>query len=148
MTLSQDGWSNIHREPIIATCLHVIGKTILHDAVDVGDTTKDAEYCAQLAKDSIKSAEEKYGCKVIAFVSDSENKMVKVQEILQEWRGDNFIVYGCAAHAVNLAQTTANPSAVKARITEVQKIFQNHQRQQAMLKAMGGLTPQLSNDTR
>ena len=95
MTLSQDGWSNIHREPIIATCLHVIGKTILHDAVDVGDTTKDAEYCAQLAKDSIKSAEEKYGCKVIAFVSDSENKMVKAREILQEWRGDNF-VYGCA----------------------------------------------------
>ena len=84
--------SNIHKEPIIATCLHVIGKTILHDAVDVGDTTKDAEYCAQLAKDSIKSAEEKYGCKVIAFVSDSENKMVKVREILQEWRGDNFIV--------------------------------------------------------
>ena len=87
VTLSQDGWSNIHREAIIATCVHVPGDTFLHDAVDVGDVTKDAEYCAGLAKQSILAAEEKYGCHVIAFVSDSESKMVRVRQILQEWRG-------------------------------------------------------------
>ena len=112
--MSQDGWSNIHREPIIATCLHIPGKTFLHDAVDVGDVTKDAEYCANLAKTSIEAAERNYGCIVIGFVSDSESKMVKVQEILQEWRGKDFIVYPCSAHYVNLAQSVATPPAIKA----------------------------------
>ena len=81
--ISQDGWSNIHREPIIATCIHVPGKSFLHDAVDVGDVTKDAEYCAELAKESILSAEARYGCRVVGFVSDNEAKMVKVRKILQ-----------------------------------------------------------------
>ena len=148
VTLSQDGWSNIHREPIIATCLHVPGKTFLHDAVDVGEVTKDAEYCASLAKASILSAEEKYGCTVIAFVSDSESKMVKVREILQDWRGKLFICYGCSAHAVNLAQESAASPAVCAHITDVQKFFRNHQKIQAKLKSYGGKTPQLAGTTR
>ena len=116
--MSQDGWSNVRREPIIASCLHVPGKTFLHDAVDVGDITKDAEYCTQLAKESILSAEEKYGCTVIGFVSDSEAKMVKVREYLQAWRGIKFIVYGCSAHYVNLIQSIAMSPAVKKKKKE------------------------------
>ena len=79
VVMSQDGWSNIHREPIIASCLHVPGKTFLHEAVDVGDLTKDAAYCAS---PQFEAAEEKYGCTVIGFVSHSESKMVKVRQIL------------------------------------------------------------------
>ena len=120
----------------------------MHDAVDVGETTKDAEYCANLAKTSILSAEEKYGCKVIAFVSDSENKMVKVREILQDWRGMLFICYGCSAHAVSLAQESAASPAICAHITEVQKFYRNHQKLQAKLKSDGGKTPQLAGITR
>ena len=145
--MSQDGWSNIHREPIIATCLHIPGKTFLHDAVDVGDVTKDAEYCANLAKTSIEAAERNYGCIVIGFVSDSESKMVKVREILQEWRGKDFIVYPCSAHYVNLAQSVATPPAIKAHIQDIQKCFQNCQKPAAKLKGLGGKIPQLPNDT-
>ena len=148
VVLSQDGWSNIHREPIIASCLHVPGKTFLHDAVDVGDLTKNAEYCASLAKASIEAAEEKYGCTVIGFVSDSESKMVKVRQILHEWRGKGFIVYGCSAHYVNLAQSSATPPSVKARIQDIQKFFRNHQKPAAKLKNLGGKIPQLPNETR
>ena len=78
VVLSQDGWSNLHNEAIIASCLHIPGKTFFHEAKEAKDATKDAEFCTQLAKDAILSAEEKYGCKVVGFVSDSEAKMVKV----------------------------------------------------------------------
>ena len=148
VVISQDGWSNVHREPIIATCLHVPAKTFLHDAVDVGDLTKDAEYCTNLAKASIEAAEENYGCTVIGFVSDNESKMVKVRENLQEWRGKSFLAYGCSAHYVNLAQSAATPPSVKARIQEVHKFFRNHQKPAAKLKNLGGMIPQLPNDTR
>jgi hypothetical protein len=146
--ISQDGWSNIHREPIIATCIHIPGKTCLHDAVDVGDVTKDAEYCAKLAKDSILSAEAKYGCRVVGFVSDNEAKMVKVRKILQEWRGPEFMVYGCSAHYVNLIESDATPSVIKSRLMEIQKFFRNHQKPAAKLKLLGGKIPQLYNETR
>ena len=146
--LSQDGWSNVHREPIIATCLHIPGHTFFHDAVDVGDVTKDAPYCADLAKTSITSAEEKYGCKVVGFVSDNENKMIRVRSILEEWRGKTFITYGCSAHYLNLVQTDATPSAIKNQLIEIQKFFRNHQRPAAQLKEKGGKIPQLPNDTR
>ena len=148
MIISQDGWSNIHREPIIATCIHVPGKSFLHDAVDVGDVTKDAEFCAELAKQSILSAEARYGCTVVGFVSDNEAKMVKVRKILQEWRGPEFMVYGCSAHYVNLLESSATPLTIKSRLMEIQKFFRNHQKPAAMLKKMGGKIPQLCNETR
>ena len=144
--LPQDGWSNVHHEPVIASCIHFPGHTFLHDAVAVGDVTKDAEYCTQLAKDSIQSAEETCGCIVVGFVSDSEAKMVKVRENLQHWRGKEFIVYGCSAHYLNLVQITATPTAVKSRLVEIQKYFRNHQKPSAKLKALGGKVPQLPND--
>ena len=53
VVMSQDGWSNIHREPIIATCIHYPGNTTFHDACDVGSTEKNAEFCFNLAKSSI-----------------------------------------------------------------------------------------------
>lgn len=114
----------------------------------MGDVTKDAEYCASLAKASIESAEEKYGCRVIGFVSDNENKMICVRAILEEWRGKAFITYGCSAHYLNLVQAEATPPAIKNQLMEVQKYFRNHQRPAAQLKRMGGRIPQLPNDTR
>ena len=148
VVLSQDGWSNIHRQPIIASCIHILGKTFLHDAVDVKDEKKDAKYCAELAKKSILEAEEKYACRVIAFVSDNEAKMVKVREILQEWRGNSFMVYGCGAHYVNLMQSNATPPPIKSCIKHIQKFFRNHHSPAAKLKKLGGRIPQLPNETR
>ena len=148
VVLSQDGWSNVHQEPIIASCLHLPGHTFFHEAVDVGAATKDANYCAELAKAAILSAEEKYGCRVVGFVSDNENKMVRVRELLVEWRGKSFITYGCSAHYMNLVQNEASPPGIKAHLVEVQKFFRNHHKQSAQLKAKGGKRPQLPGDTR
>ena len=130
------------------SCIHVPGHSFLHDAIDVGDVTKSAEFCADLAKESIENAEEKYGCRVIGFVSDNEAKMLRVCAILEEWRGNTFITYGCLAHYLNLVQAEATPPQVKGQLVEVQKFFRNHQRPQAQLKSKGGKSPQLPNDTR
>ncbi|QQP32422.1 Uncharacterized protein FKW44_024730, partial [Caligus rogercresseyi] len=145
--VSQDGWSNVHRESIIATCVHIPGHTFLLDAVDVGDVRKDASYCADLAKSSILNAEEKYGCQIVGFVSDNEPKMVLIRSLLEEWRGKSFIAYGCSAHYLNLIQIDATPSVIKNHLIEVQKYFRNHQPVAARLKQMGGKIPQLPNDT-
>ena len=53
VVLSQDGWSNVHNEPIIGTCLHLPRKSIFFEATDVGAHVKNADYCFELAKSSI-----------------------------------------------------------------------------------------------
>ena len=40
-TLIQDGWSNVHNDPIVATSLQVEGKTFFLDSVDTGAMTKN-----------------------------------------------------------------------------------------------------------
>ena len=136
----------LHREPIIATCLHFPGKTLPHDSHCAGGDNKTAKYCADLAKASITSGEEKFGCEVIGFVSD-ENKMKKVRQLLQEW-GPTLIVYGCSAHYLNLVENVATPPTIKNQLVEVQKYFRNHQSEAGKLKEAGGKIPQLPNDTR
>ena len=78
VVISQDGWSNLHNQPIIATALHFPGTSLFLDAVDVGAEVKSAEYCFDLIKNSIEKVEQKHGCTVVGFVSDNEAKMVKV----------------------------------------------------------------------
>jgi len=55
--ISQDGWSNIHCEPIIATTIHCDGKTYPLDFVSTGSESKTATYCFEAAKKSILKAE-------------------------------------------------------------------------------------------
>lgn len=144
--LSQDGWSDAHQEPVIAASLHCEGKTYPLDFETTGAETKSATFCAQLAKQSTEKAEEQYGCVIIGFVSDSENKMVKLRRELAEWR--NLMVYGCSAHALNLVESTATPEAIMGPIVTISKFFINHHKPAAVLKELGGLIPQLPNITR
>ncbi len=37
VTLVEDGWSNIHNEPVVATCLTVNGKSYFLDAHDIAE---------------------------------------------------------------------------------------------------------------
>ena len=67
--------------------------------------------------------------------------MVRVRELLVEWRGKSFITYGCSAHYMNLVQNEASPPGIKAHLVEVQKFFRNHHKQSAQLKAKGGKRP-------
>ena len=62
-----------------------------------------------------------------------------------------MIVYGCAAHYLNLVDNAFNSGEVaqiKSHIVEVQKYFRNHQKPAGLLKENGGVIPQIPNDTR
>jgi hypothetical protein len=48
--LVSDGWSNLHNEPVIATCLQVKGKTFFLDSQGTGAMTKDADNCKALTQ--------------------------------------------------------------------------------------------------
>ena len=54
-TLVQDGWSNIHNDPVIASCLQVENKVFFLEATDCSDNQKTAEFCRDKLKDSMKN---------------------------------------------------------------------------------------------
>jgi hypothetical protein len=135
------------RAPIIASSLTVPGKTFPFDFIGPGAEKKTAEFCFNLAKDSIERAEKEYNCEVVGFVSDNEPKMKAVRALLVKWR-PHLIVYGCSAHYLNLVESNATPSSIMASIVSVNKFFQDHHQPMQMLKAKGGLMPQLPNQTR
>lgn len=81
VVLSQDGWSDTRNEPVVAASIHCEGSTYPLDFISVGASEKNAEFMALKAKESILRAEEEFGCVVVGFVSDSENKMVRCRKV-------------------------------------------------------------------
>lgn len=83
VTLIEDGWSNIHNDPVIASSLHVSGKTVFLDAVDSGTNVKNAEYHKEIIENAINKAKIKFGCDVKALVTDNAKVMEKTRKLLQ-----------------------------------------------------------------
>ncbi|KAJ8044922.1 hypothetical protein HOLleu_07813 [Holothuria leucospilota] len=75
VTLMQDGWSDIHNTPVIASSIHVKEKSYFLSAVETGTNHKSAAYCETIARDSMEESLEKFGCNVTAIVTDNESKM-------------------------------------------------------------------------
>lgn len=147
VTISQDGWSNVHGEPILATSVHCDGKSFPLDSTDVGSETKTAEFCYQKALDSIRKAEETYGCHVIGFVSDNEPKLLKTRQLLRD-AVPGIISYGCSAHYLNLAENVSAPEAIMDPIIAIQRFFREHHKPMGYLHEKNGVKPQLPNKTR
>lgn len=145
-TICQDGWTNTNKLPIIATTLHCNGKSYPLDFEEVGSVAKTANFCTSLAKQSAIRAEQKYACKVEAFVSDSERKMQNVRGQLKDWR-DGFIAAGCSSHALNLAAATATPRSIMANIVKINKAFRTGKLLSQLL-SLGGRSPQLPSEVR
>lgn len=71
MTMMQDGWSDIHNTPVIASSLHCGEKSFFLSANDTGAHKKTASFCASLAQDAIKEAKDTYDYKVTGVVTDN-----------------------------------------------------------------------------
>ncbi|XP_073446747.1 uncharacterized protein [Dendrobates tinctorius] len=64
VNMSLDGWSNIHNDPIICTCVTTEdGETYLTDTIDTSGNSHTAEYLLEIAKNSIHQCQEQFGCK-------------------------------------------------------------------------------------
>jgi len=143
----QDGWSNVNREPIVASSIYCDGKTFPLDYREVGSDKKTADYCFQMAKQSIETAENDYNTCVIGFVCDNEAKMKAVWQSLQEWR-PQLVVFGCSAHYLNLVETVATPHHIMGPIVKINRFFREHHQPAGWLKEKDGMMPQLPNNTR
>ena len=76
----QDGWSDIHNTPVIAGNVHTGEKSYFIFAIDTSTNRKTADYCATLARDTVKIAES-FGFNVTAVVTDNERKMNSMPKI-------------------------------------------------------------------
>ena len=147
-TLVQDGWSNVHNDPIVATCLQVDGQSFFLDSVDTGSMSKTADNCKKLAADSMTTAKEVYDCDVTTIVTDNAANMAKMRQGLKE-DNPNITVYGCSAHMLNLLGDDVTPAPVIKHVKEVNKYFRNHHKPSAWLKdCPGSVKPQLPGETR
>ena len=148
VTIQQDGWSNIHNDPVVATSVTCDGKGYFLDAVETGTTSKTGENCKEMLKTSINLAREKYGCQVKSVVTDNARNMEKMRKALKEEEPD-ILGYGCLAHWLNLLGKDLTPDQVMKHVVAVNKYFRNHHIPGALLRnCEGSVKPQLPGDTR
>ncbi|RXG57911.1 hypothetical protein Avbf_15995 [Armadillidium vulgare] len=123
VTMIQDGWSNVHNHPIIATCLHLPTsgdggkKSIFAGSIDTGAEKKTANYISDLAIKQIGQFEDiqMQGC---SLLSDNESKMKLTRQLLETHYKE-----------VDARGTQFRPSS-------------------GWVREKGGKKPQLPNDTR
>lgn len=148
VTLMQDGWSDIHNSPVIATAVHTGSKAHFISSVESGTNRKDAAYCTKVASDAIADIKATYKANVVGFVSDNENKMKAVRKELEGLHKE-LITYGCSSHYLNLLGQDLTVPAVMKHVIEIQKFFRNHHRPCALLaEQTGSVKPQLPCATR
>ena len=92
--LAQDGWSNCHNEPVVASCVQVGEKSFYLDSKMTGSTAKTSENCKAMCQESIAEAKEKYNFKVTSVVTDNAKNMERMRQQLQE-EDPGLTVYGC-----------------------------------------------------
>ena len=149
LVLSQDGWSSVSNNPIIAHSVLVNGKSFLLNLENAGSNTKTALYCYSLTEQTLEKIKDDYGKEVTAIVTDNENKMKRFRELVKE-NNPNILTYGCGAHYMNLLETeiTDPDRHVLKHVIEVNKHFRNVHKSLGLLREKGGKMPQLINETR
>lgn len=144
----QDGWSDIHNSPVIATAVHTGAKTHCISAIETGSNNKDAVYCTKIAADTITELETKYEAKVVRFMTDNENKMTAVRRELAV-QNKGLTSYGCSSHYLNLLGQDFTVANIMKHIADIDKYFRNHHRPSALLAVQNGsIKPKLPCATR
>lgn len=147
LILTQDGWSSIHNDAVIAHSFSDGKTNYLLNVRDTGANKKTAEFCYTLIDEAITEIKAKFGKDVFAVVTDNEAKMKKMRELV-ELRHPDIIVYGCSAHYANLLEESVTTADVMKHIVAIHKYFRNVHQAHGLLKELGGCQPQIPNDTR
>lgn len=141
VTLSLDGWSNIHNEPLVCMAATTAsGESYLIDCVDTKDNSHTAEYLESIAKDAIKKGVEKFKFKVCGFVTDNTGNVKKLRANLQEDQNDfkDVLMFGCGAHMLNLLAKDLKINNVVDKVVNVVKYFRNRHLPNAWLREKSG----------
>lgn len=124
VTMSLDGWSNIHNESLICTSvITTSGDTFLTSTVDSSEHSHTAEYLCDVAKKSISECKEKFNVNVHSFVTDNARNVKKMREELAKSDDFDIIYYGCSAHILNLLAKDVECPSISKNVIKIAKYF-------------------------
>lgn len=147
IVLTQDGWSSVTNDPIIAHTFNDGKENYLLNIKDTGSNKKTAQFCFELMDEAIQDIQQRFGKDVFGVCTDNEAKMKKLRDLVL-LKYPDMIVYGCSAHYANLLEGDITNSEIIKHIVEIQKYFRNVHKAHGLLKEKGGCMPQLPNETR
>ncbi len=106
-----DGWCNIHNDPIVASCVSCEDNGYFIDATDKDTTSKTAQNCKEMLKESKTFAETTNACKMKSVVTDNTKNVEHMRKDLEE-EEPKMITYGCLAHWLNLLDHDLTPAQI------------------------------------
>ena len=95
-TISLDGWDTNDSVPLVGVAVH----RHLLGLVERRGEAHTSEMLCKVAEEQIPKIEEKYGCKIIAVVTDGASNMATMRDMITERLG--LASYWCQAHCLNL----------------------------------------------
>ena len=113
--MQQDGCSDIHNDPVVATSVTANGDCFFLDATDTGTIVKTAEGCKDMILESVKDAEDKYGHTVQSVVTDKATNMQNMCSLIVD-KKTKTLTYGCLAHYLNRSEQDITPSGLMTLI--------------------------------
>lgn len=151
--MSLDGWSNVHREPIVCAVVTNVQTGTLHliDTINTEDNKHDFDYLCQISVAAIKKCTDEFNCRVTSFVTDNAANMTKMRKCLVESEGLSkldIITYGCSSHIFNLLAHDIEKPGVADHIKQIIKYFRNTHVPSAKYRQAGGKMLVLPSDVR
>lgn len=137
--MSQDGWSNIHNDPLVCSSIVTAqGDSFFIESTDTKADPHTALKLKDVALKAMTKAKQELGVTVKSFVTDSAANERLMRSHLEKTEDVDIIQYGCSAHILNLLAKDLEIPAVTASIIKVIKYFRNHHIPAALYKQAGG----------
>lgn len=146
LSMSLDGWSNVHNEPVVCCSVTTeYGESFLVKTIDTSGNAHTSEYLKTIALEAIEETEKLFDAKVTSFVTDNTGNVAKMRRLLEENPTRSIIQYGCSAHILHLLASDVQIPGILEQIVKVIKYFRNTHLPAAWYKQAKGkrlITPQ------
>lgn len=149
LSMSLDGWSNVHNEPIICcSVMTAYGDSFLIKTVDTSGHPHTADYLKDIAIEAITETEKLFDAKVTSLVTDNAANVSKMRRLLEIVPGINIIQYGCSAHILHLLACDIQIPGLMEHVIKVIKYFRYTHLPAAWYKAANGKRLVIPQDVR
>lgn len=145
--LTQDGWSSIGNDAVIAHCVKSGENTHLLSTAKPSTEKAGAEYCYDQVQAAIDQAKSEFDCDIVALVTDNCSTMAALQQLIAK-NYPELITIGCNSHLFNLLGCNFTPADLKKDINFVQNFMKSHHFTVAALKKRKCSMPVLPGNTR
>ena len=136
VTISLEGWSNTHNEPIVCVAATTSnGDTFPIDSIKTADEPHTAENLQKLAENAINKGVSDFGFKVVGSVTDNTGNVANLRRNLSmEENYKDVHMFGCGAHVLNLLAKDFKNKTICEKVMSIAKYFRNRHQPAAWLK--------------